>query len=119
MVPTLDWFFLPTLGMLAHPRTDQPLTAPHSDVSGNTTIDGPSFHTPNTCLSDATSTNSDSHTPALSEVTSNEDPTPFNDARALPKYGADTPLSPTELELRVAHQPLGGSVACNTSGKIG
>ena len=50
----------------------------------------------------ATSTNSDSDTPALREVTSSEDGTPFNDVRALPKYGVDTPLD--------------GSVACKYLG---
>ena len=87
------------------------LIGPDSDISGNTIVDAPSFHTPDMRLSDlATSTNSDSDTPALSEDT------PFNDTRALPKYGVDTPLSPTELEPRVASTPLCGSIACKPLG---
>ncbi|KAG8213591.1 hypothetical protein J3R82DRAFT_10260 [Butyriboletus roseoflavus] len=66
-------------------RPTGPPTVPDSDISGNMTIDTPSFHTPDLAM------NTNADTPA----SSNED-TPFNDARALPKYGADTPFSPTD-----------------------
>ena len=58
---------------------------------------------------------SDSNTPASSGVTRSED-TPFNDACLLPKYGADTPLSPTDLEPQVASTPLDTSIACKLPG---
>ena len=99
-------------------RPTGPLTAPDSDISGNTTTDAPSFHTPDIMmrLSDlVASTNSGSDTPASSEVTRSED-TPFNDARVLPKYGADMPFSPMELEPRVASMPSEDSVACKPLG---
>ena len=71
------------------PRQTSPVQRGHPRKA----IDAPSFHTPDMHLSElATSTNSDSDTPALREVTSSEDDTPFNDVRALPKYGVDTPL---------------------------
>ena len=71
------------------PRQTSPVQRRHLRKA----IDTPSFHTPDMRLSElATSTNSDSDTPALREVTSSEDDTPFNDVRALPKYGVDTPL---------------------------
>ncbi|KAG9316265.1 hypothetical protein JVU11DRAFT_2293 [Chiua virens] len=95
-----------------------PMKGPDSDISGSTTIDAPSFHTPDTMmrLSDlATGNKSDSDTPASSEVTRSED-TPFNDARVLPKFGVDTPLSPTDLEPQVSSTPLDYSAACNLLG---